>query len=242
MIKNTSLASPVPVRPKFGRLVCVEGNIASGKTSVLQYLSQWLDTVEEPMEQWKDLGGNNAFQMMYEDPKRWGMMFQSYVQLTMLKAHLACTSSQQDRVMERSIFSARYCFVENLHRRGLMHDVDFALLDEWFQWIITNCNVKPELFVYLKTSPEISFERVKKRSRKEESVVQLDYLVDLDKLHNEWLSVGKDLSIPIEVIDANQPIDQVLEKVRLALYRHNFDLTATTPAADAKSSLITSVV
>ena len=46
---------------------------------------------------------------------RWAMPFQSYVQLTMLDNHLH-QSAKPVKLMERSIFSARYCFVENMHK------------------------------------------------------------------------------------------------------------------------------
>ena len=43
------------------------------------------------------------------------MPFQSYVQLTMLDNPLH-QSAKPVKLMERSIFSARYCFVENMHK------------------------------------------------------------------------------------------------------------------------------
>uniref|UniRef100_V5GNU9 Putative mitochondrial thymidine kinase 2/deoxyguanosine kinase n=1 Tax=Ixodes ricinus TaxID=34613 RepID=V5GNU9_IXORI len=50
---------------------------------------------------------------MYREPKRWSLAFQTYVQLTMLQLHLAPVQSAV-RLMERSLQSARYVFVENL--------------------------------------------------------------------------------------------------------------------------------
>nr|CAD7568877.1 unnamed protein product [Timema californicum] len=44
--------------------------------------------------------------LMYEDPKRWSLTFQTYVQLTMLDLHTRHTA-QPTKLMERSIFSAR---------------------------------------------------------------------------------------------------------------------------------------
>ncbi|KAH9362443.1 hypothetical protein HPB48_020147 [Haemaphysalis longicornis] len=52
---------------------------------------------------------------MYKDPKRWGLTFQTYVQLTMMQLHLEPVPSPV-KIMERSLHSARYVFVENLHR------------------------------------------------------------------------------------------------------------------------------
>lgn len=54
--------------------------------------------------------------MLYENPQRWGFAFQSNAQLTLAKLH-AQPAKAPIKVMERSIYSARYCFVENLYRK-----------------------------------------------------------------------------------------------------------------------------
>ena len=91
--------------------VLVEGNIGSGKTTFLQQFQDLKDValVEEPVSKWQNCGGNNLMALMYSDPARWSMTFQSYVQLTMLENHLLLPSSTSSiKLMERSIFSARY--------------------------------------------------------------------------------------------------------------------------------------
>ena len=44
-----------------------------------------IDIVGEPVDRWQDLRGHNLLQMMYRDPARWSLTFQTYVQLTMLQ-------------------------------------------------------------------------------------------------------------------------------------------------------------
>lgn len=48
------------------------------------------------------------------------MPFQNYVTLTMLKLHLQQTEKPV-KLMERSMFSARYCFVEKMIADGTLH-------------------------------------------------------------------------------------------------------------------------
>ena len=52
--------------------------------------------------------GTNLLQLMYEDPKRWSLMFQTYVQLTMLQQHTK-TSAKPIHIMERSLL--RHIFI-----------------------------------------------------------------------------------------------------------------------------------
>ena len=77
-------------------------------------------------------------------------------------------------MMERSLFSARHCFVENLHDSGKMSDAEFSVLCEWFDFLasgnLSSVDVGVDLIIYLRTKPEVAYERKKSRARKEEEV------------------------------------------------------------------------
>ena len=38
------------------------------------------------------------------------------------------------RIMERSIFSERYCFLETMHNNLLLSKPEYSLMDRWFQF------------------------------------------------------------------------------------------------------------
>ena len=77
--------------------VVVEGNIGSGKTTFLELFNkkEIVEVITEPVEEWRNVGGHNLLQLMYDDPSRWSHIFQSYVQLTMTKNHVQKLSSSQ---------------------------------------------------------------------------------------------------------------------------------------------------
>jgi deoxycitidine kinase/deoxyguanosine kinase len=54
--------------------------------------------------------------------------------------------------------------------------------------LISDFSLEAHRFVYLQTNPEISLERIKKRSRDGESNIPLDYLKALHERHESWLS------------------------------------------------------
>ena len=84
------------------------------------------------------------------------MPFQSYVQLTMLDNHIL-QSAKPVKLMERSIFSARYCFVENMFKSGRILGCEYEVLDEWFKFATSPdnaLNLNVDLIIYLKTSPQ----------------------------------------------------------------------------------------
>lgn len=101
--------------------ITVEGNIGCGKTTFLNYLAEREKNVfllAEPVAQWRNLQGHNLLKMMYNDPKKWGFTFQTFVQLTMLQMHEFNDTDRPFKLMERSLHSAMRCFVENLHQTG----------------------------------------------------------------------------------------------------------------------------
>lgn len=88
------------------------------------------------------------------------------------------------------VTSARYCFVENLYSQGKMADCEYAVLSEWFNYLVTcpDLDFHTDLIVYLRTDPEVAHGRVVARSRAEEADrIPLQYLRDLHELHEDWL-------------------------------------------------------
>ncbi|XP_047520089.1 deoxynucleoside kinase-like isoform X1 [Pieris napi] len=197
--------------------VLVEGNIGSGKTTFLEHFRQFEDItlLTEPVEEWRNLKGWNLLDLMYSDPAKWAMTFQAYVSLTMLEMHRRPTSTPV-KLMERSIFSAKYCFVEQMKRLGTLHPAQFAVLDEWFKFINTEIPVEADLIVYLKTTPSIVYDRIKKRARSEEQCVPLSYIEELHKLHEDWLinRTHADCPAPVLVLDADLDLSQITEEYK----------------------------
>ncbi|XP_006878973.1 PREDICTED: thymidine kinase 2, mitochondrial [Elephantulus edwardii] len=195
-------------------VICVEGNIASGKTTCLEFFSRTtdLEVLTEPVSKWRNVHGHNPLGLMYHDPCRWGLTLQTYVQLTMLDQHTRPQMSPV-RLMERSIHSARYVFVENLYRSGKMPEVDYVVLSEWFDWIVQNIDVSVDLIVYLRTTPETCHQRLKMRCREEEKVIPLEYLDAIHQLYEEWFLSGSRFPVaaPVLVIEADHDRQKMLE-------------------------------
>lgn len=199
--------------------VLVEGNIGCGKTTFLQHFAKFghVDVLKEPVDRWRDLNGNNLLQLMYEDPQRWAMPFQSYVQLTMLEHHLQSRPGRTVKLMERSIYSARYCFVENMHKSGVMEGSEFEVLDQWYNFATgeSGLDIGVDLIIYLRTTPEKALERMKERNRGEEAGVPLDYLKELHNLHEDWLVHKKHpVPAPVLVINADMGMEEMEEEYR----------------------------
>lgn len=195
-------------------VICIEGNIASGKTTCLEFFSNTagIEVLAEPVSKWRNIRGHNPLGLMYQDASRWGLTLQTYVQLTMLEQHIQPQMSPV-RLMERSIHSARYVFVENLYRSGKMPEVDYVVLSEWFDWITAHMDVAMDLIVYLQTTPETCYQRLKMRCREEEKIIPLEYLDAIHHLYEEWLVKGGLFPVPapVLVLEADHDMKNMLE-------------------------------
>ncbi|KAK4872208.1 hypothetical protein RN001_016332 [Aquatica leii] len=189
--------------------VLVEGNIGSGKTTFLNYFKKYENVcvMAEPIDMWRNCGGHNLLEYMYEDRERWGFTFQSYVQLTMLKQHTLKTRLPI-KLMERSIYSARYCFVEKMHRDGILPSPSASVINEWFKWTIANVDTSVDLIIYLRTTPDVVYQRMQERNRKEEKTVSLTYLTEMHEMHENWLYHKTMFTCPAPVLVLNADLDK----------------------------------
>ncbi|XP_066493070.1 thymidine kinase 2, mitochondrial [Tiliqua scincoides] len=213
-------------------VICIEGNIASGKTTCLDYFAKNtnIEVLTEPVSKWRNIHGHNILGLMYQDAARWGITLQTYVQLTMLDHHTRPMISPI-RMMERSIHSAKYIFVENLYRSGKMPEVDYVVLTEWFEWILKNMDVSVDLIVYLQASPKTCYDRLKRRCREEEKVIPMEYLEAIHQLYEDWLirqTLFK-VASPVLVLQADQDMRAMMEK-----YEENRDRILTSCAMQSQ--------
>merc|ERR1719158_1776909 len=123
----------------------------------------------------------------------------------MMEGHLADSQVEGKKfnpvkVMERSIHSARACFMEQL--KPVMTEGEMAVLDGWYNMLTVRAefDTDVDLIVYLRTSPEVAMSRVMSRHQK------------MHQLHDDWLihknsTLSSKYSLPqVIVIDANQDI------------------------------------
>ena len=186
--------------------VYIEGNIACGKSTLTRMLSarfKECNFVQEPVEEWmgiKDNNGVNLLDHFYKDTKKWAFPFQMTTFITRVQK-IANLPKNETSFIERSVFTDRYCFAENLYETGYLNEIEWKLYTDWFSWLGNTFQFKPDLYIYLKTTPEMCFNRLKKRSRNEENNVSLEYLTQLHQRHEKWLNTG--INEKVIVINAN---------------------------------------
>ncbi|KAJ8923106.1 hypothetical protein NQ315_001659 [Exocentrus adspersus] len=200
--------------------VSIEGNIGAGKSTLINYFSKMpgIETFAEPIEWWRNVQGHNLLDLMYSDIHEWLKVFQSYVQFTRLRVQTSKPKSATTTVQmfERSIQNNRFCFLEQAYRSGYLHGADYAVMDQWYRWIRANVDISLDLIVYLRSTPDVVYERVKARGRPEETGLPLQYLRDLHDSHERWLMTDDERfnTIPVLVLDADKTLEEIVEQYK----------------------------
>jgi deoxynucleoside kinase len=100
-----------------------------------------------------------------------------------------------------------------------MNDAEYAVLSEWFNFLVTcpKLDFKVDQILYLRTDPEVAYERIKKRLRPEEHLIPFKYIQDLHELHEDWLvkkTKFQPLIAPVTIIDANLDLQLLQEQFK----------------------------
>lgn len=173
------------------KMMLLEGNIAAGKSTVGKVLeaSGMFDFVEEPVDAWRSAFASNLLDMFYRDMKRWAFTFQIVAFITRPKTwkEILALTSRSLVVLERSVFTDRHVFAPILHRLGAMSDAEWQVYCGLWDFVVSNYCTEPDCILYLRTPAEVCMDRIRTRGRNEESEITLEYLRQLETLHDEWL-------------------------------------------------------
>ncbi len=195
----------------------IEGNIGAGKSTFLRMLDRRLPVqiVYEPLDKWQTVTGEESLlDRFYQDTQRWAYTFQSYAFVSRVveqEQHMK-KNPHMRQVLERSVYSDRYCFAKNCFEMGTLSEIEWNLYKEWFEWLVEGYTTRPDGFIYLQTDPKICFERLQKRAREEEAAVPLSYLESLHNKHEEWLLKKEGVAdylvdTPVLVLDCNNDFE-----------------------------------
>ena len=179
-------------------LISIEGNIGSGKSTILNHLKEtyphWT-FVDEPVDTWmalKNEKGESLLEIFYKDKRRWSYTFQNVAVLHRFKKlHQALNHPDGEKprviVMERSIFTDKMVFTRMLKADGCIDELEWQIYQEWFQHVN---HLLPDMdaYIYVNTKPARCMERIIKRHREGESIIPVEYLERLHTYHDDWLA------------------------------------------------------
>ena len=182
------------------KMIYIEGNIGVGKTSLLNNLKLYhFNVITEPVEQWCEI-----LKLYYNDKQKYAFRFQMKILLTWIEKFILL-NNMDVYFTERSLFSRRDVFFKITCENGHVNDKDILEYHDCFDKLINiNCIkdiIKPKAYIYLKASPEICYERVKKRNRIGEEHITVEYIEKLDLYHQNWINKEREKGIQVFEID-----------------------------------------
>ena len=197
-------------------IISIEGNIGSGKSTLIQYLKEAdFDFVylPEPVDRWntiKDSSGCTILEKFYGDQKRYSFSFQMMAYITRLVELKQAMKENKIVITERCLYTDREIFAKMLYDEGLMEDIEYSIYLCWFDEFIKEVPI--DGYIYLNVDPDTCIDRIKKRSRKGESSISLEYIKKLGMYHDTWLK-DKPVLVLNDNLDFYEPIKQFVTRM-----------------------------
>ena len=163
--------------------VAVAGNIGAGKSSLTRLLAErfgWNPYFES-------VDDNPYLPDFYGDMSRWSFHLQIYFLANRFKHHKRMTESGESVIQDRSIYEDAEIFARNLHDIGKMDDRDYSNYVSLFQ-VMTDYLKSPDLMIYLRTSIDTLVQQISRRGRSFEQGIQREYLEQLNKHYEDWIT------------------------------------------------------
>lgn len=190
-------------------VLVIDGPIASGKSTLLRVLKHTtfgLSTkvgdakvvfIEEPVDVWTKVG---ILQQFYAQVKEWAYRFQTFVFVTRIEAIQRAVEAEPNAdiyVLERSIFSDRFLFVDMLIDSGKMLEIERQMYLEWWRCWRHAMPFLPDGFVFLNVPATECNERKLRRNRDGEKPIDVEYNEALRLKHVKFFDELLGTSVPL---------------------------------------------
>ena len=207
---------------KSKKIYALEGNIGSGKTTIMKIISNHfkdVEFIEEPVKQWQNLGGMNLLDSFYSDPKRWGFSFEFFSMLTKIEALLkAAESNKPIIIIERSIFSNRV-FMDLSKELGKLDTMEYCMLINTYNFYLAHVYPQISGVIYLDTPVDECIKRITRRNRGEECTIEKSYLEAIKNKMDEMCNSSTMIVIRIDgMYDCNRDVKRVCDDISRQLH------------------------
>ena len=171
--------------------IVIDGNIGSGKSTVLDNISRDYKVVKERISEW-------PLEEFYKDPCKWAFPLQIKILQTMTKPTAPCFH-------ERCLQSSKYVFWKHLVETTQVTHIEDVIYQDLFKKYEWECDV----YVYLRCSPEKCLKNISKRIQDGDSHISLEYLQSIHEKYEEYVK-----TIPnVLIIDAEQDENSVYNNI-----------------------------
>ena len=190
------------------QIISFEANIGSGKSTLLKNLSDYFKNnpriciLQEPVDVWNTItntNGNTIIEEYYSNQLKYAFSFQMMAYISRLSILKDALSKNYDIILtERCVNSDKNIFAKMLYDNKIMNEIEFKIYLKWFDEFMKD--IPPISYVYIRTDPNISMQRILTRNRTGENI-SLEYLQECHSYHEDWLMNSSEMKL---VLDGNQ--------------------------------------
>ncbi len=160
--------------------IVIDGTVGAGKSTLMQLFEEvGFTAFPEPVLD------NPLLDKFYHDKKRYAFPLQIFF-LNKRFAHLKSTKGYEQVVLDRSIYGDEI-FAEMLRDSGDMSEEEFGIYKELLENMLEHCE-PPSLMIYLQISVDEAVNRIQKRGRDYEQIVERGYWEDLNKRYRSFFN------------------------------------------------------
>ena len=199
--------------------IAVAGNIGSGKSTLTRMLARhykWEARFES-------VDNNPYLEDYYNDIRRWSFNLEVYFLKERFRDLIAIQQSDHTIIQDRTIFEGVYVFMENNRDMGNLTQRDYDTFMELFTQMLELVRL-PDLLIYLRASVPHLVGNIQKRGREYEQTIQLEYLENLNRRYERFITKcykGRVMIIDKDPIDfEHQPQDfaQIVDRIDQNLF------------------------
>lgn len=199
--------------------IAIAGNIGSGKSTLTRLLAKhygWTPRYET-------VDRNPYLEDYYRDIHRWSFNLEVFFLKERFRDLLAIGQSADTIIQDRSIFEGVYVFMANNKAMGNLSDRDYNTYMELFEQMLSVVKL-PDLMIYLRASVAHLVGNIQKRGRGYEQTMQLEYLENLNRRYEDFITrqyKGRVMIVEKDGLDfENRPEDfaQVTDRIDRLLY------------------------
>lgn len=179
-------------------IISIEGNIGSGKSTLFEKLkihfanNKKIIFVREPVDIWEsiqDENGTTILEKFYQDQIKYSFSFQimAYISRINLLKETIKQNPGVTIITERSLYTDKMVFAKMLYDTHKIEYINYQIYLNLFDTFKNDFNVNN--LIYIKTDPDICYNRILKRARNGENNISLDYLQLCDTYHNNMVDI-----------------------------------------------------
>ena len=196
-------------------LFSIEGNIGSGKSTLIRALKKEFKTisdmqvifVDEPVAQWETIqseDGKNMIELFYGNTARYSFAFQmmAYISRLALLQEAMRNHPKAIIITERCLLTDYHIFAKLLYENKSMLKEEYEIYQRWFY---SFQDIPLHGIIYVRTDVTVAFERCKLRARPGETIDEV-YLKQCHDKHEEWIQEEYDLIIDNNVTEQEEAL------------------------------------